>query len=278
MPDLTELAGLEIGPAPFRIVPERVAEFVAATGDDPDRWDDAAPPGFAAAVLFSIAPEFLNDERVKPYTRVLIHSEQRFAWHGLLEAGAELRVTATVESVRQRSGMYLVGFRAMAEDSETPVLESMSTFLMGLGDGGGLAVASSEEPGAWESGVSDVPSYASRGEEVVLAKSASRGDILRYAAATSDWNPIHWDHASAQAAGLPGIVAHGLLMGAWACQAATSVLGGDLGSLRLRFRKPLRPAEQAEARATPRDDGGADVAIEARGEVLVTGSAHEVTR
>jgi len=74
---------------------------------------------------------------------------------------------------------------------------------------------------------------------------------VRYAGATRDWNPIHWDHDAAVSAGLPGIIAHGLLMAAWVAQAAGRVRPGPspLASLRLRFRQPLRPAVQAEVTA-----------------------------
>ncbi len=74
--------------------------------------------------------------------------------------------------------------------------------------------------------------------------SVSRADLVRYAAATRDWNPIHWDHDAAVAAGLPGVVAHGLLQAAWALAAASRLRPGDapLRSAKVRFRNPLLPA------------------------------------
>lgn len=36
-------------------------------------------------------------------------------------------------------------------------------------------------------------------------------DLIRYAAASGDFNPIHYDSESARSAGLPGIVVHGML-------------------------------------------------------------------
>jgi acyl dehydratase len=68
--------------------------------------------------------------------------------------------------------------------------------------------------------------------------------MVRYAAATRDWNPIHWDHDAAVSAGLPGVVTHGLLQAAWALVAASGLRLGDapLRSARVRFRNPLLPA------------------------------------
>ncbi|MGH8949547.1 MAG: MaoC/PaaZ C-terminal domain-containing protein, partial [Acidimicrobiia bacterium] len=75
--------------------------------------------------------------------------------------------------------------------------------------------------------------------------SVSRAGLIRYAAATRDWNPIHWDHDAAVAAGLPGVVAHGLLQAAWALVAASKLRPGDapLRSAKVRFRNPLAPAQ-----------------------------------
>lgn len=39
----------------------------------------------------------------------------------------------------------------------------------------------------------------------------TRADLIRYAGASGDFNPIHWSDASAQAAELPGVIAHGML-------------------------------------------------------------------
>lgn len=42
-----------------------------------------------------------------------------------------------------------------------------------------------------------------------------RVDLVRYAGAGGDLNPIHWDEHAAAAAGLPDVIAHGMLtMGA----------------------------------------------------------------
>ena len=83
-----------------------------------------------------------------------------------------------------------------------------------------------------------------RGNPAEGQLSASRSELVRYAAATRDWNPIHWDHNSAVAAGLPGVVVHGLLQGSWALRHATLGTQGDrpLAAARIRFRSPLLPA------------------------------------
>ena len=80
-----------------------------------------------------------------------------------------------------------------------------------------------------------------------------------------DYNPIHFDHEAAQAAGLPGIVVHGLLMTAWALQVACSVTPrpDPVAHLKVRFRNPLRPGAQAEISGGVRDEApdGADAQV-----------------
>jgi acyl dehydratase len=132
------------------------------------------------------------------------------------------------------------------------------------------------EPGPEERGANELPVEqplpAAGSPLPPLAKSASRGDLLRYAAATGDWNPIHWDHAAALSAGLPGIVAHGLLMAAWVIQAAARHARGDmpLRQARVRFRSPLRPAEPAVVGGEVLEGGSLRLRVDSDGEERVT--------
>ena len=38
-----------------------------------------------------------------------------------------------------------------------------------------------------------------------------RASLVRYAGASGDFNPIHWNDVVAQSVGLPGVIAHGML-------------------------------------------------------------------
>ena len=39
----------------------------------------------------------------------------------------------------------------------------------------------------------------------------TRADLVRYAGASGDFNPIHWSDSAAAALGLPDVIAHGML-------------------------------------------------------------------
>ena len=117
---LEGLIGRTYNARPFRVRPEAVAEFVAATGDDPMRGDEYAPPGFAAALLISVAPAFLGDPAVVPHCRTLLHLEQSFSWPLSLRIGEDVGVTGAVRRVRTRGPLHLVSFEVSAggEDGE----------------------------------------------------------------------------------------------------------------------------------------------------------------
>jgi acyl dehydratase len=227
--DLAQLVDQAFGPHLLRVSVDRITDFVEVTGDDPDRWVDAAPPGFAAAALFVVAPDLLGQLT----DHSVIHGEQTFTWHEPIDKASLLEVKGTVTRSRERGGVHFVSFDLVATTDERPVLEGSSLFLIS-----GEAIpgqADFERP---------EPPQAYRGELEQTQVAASRADLIRYAAATRDWNPIHWDHDAAVAAGLPGVVVHGLFQAAWAFEAVTRQVDGQrpLLSAKVRFRNPLLPA------------------------------------
>jgi acyl dehydratase len=249
-----EMEGLVIGPVTHHVGRERVGAFVDVTGDDVNRWHDHAPPGYAAALLFAVAGDFLTDPRIAPYLATLIHIDQQFTYPAPIAIDTDVVVTGTVERVRERGGAYFVTFGATGMVGDEIVLESRSTFLMS--DQAATESSTDEtEPAVADRGpnaVAGVLLDAEVGRTSSTVKSASRKDLVRYAAASGDFNPLHWDHESARAAGLDGVVVHGLLMLSWLAQQA-SVFGAapaPVATIKARFRSALRPAEAARTEAT----------------------------
>lgn len=76
-----------------------------------------------------------------------------------------------------------------------------------------------------------------------LTKQVTVEQIQRYAEASGDRNPIHLDDGFARSAGLPGVIAHGMLTMAFANQAVTDWLGDRrlLKRLQGRFAGMVRP-------------------------------------
>ncbi|HYG93981.1 MAG TPA: MaoC/PaaZ C-terminal domain-containing protein [Nocardioides sp.] len=73
----------------------------------------------------------------------------------------------------------------------------------------------------------------------------TRADLAAYAAASGDPNPIHLDESVALAAGLPGVVAHGMLTMALAARAVAEWTGGaEVVELGCSFSKPVVVPEE----------------------------------
>jgi acyl dehydratase len=69
----------------------------------------------------------------------------------------------------------------------------------------------------------------------------TRADLIRYAGASLDFNPIHWSDRVAAQVGLPGVLAHGMYTMAIAGRALT-VWAGDPGAVAeygVRFARPV---------------------------------------
>jgi acyl dehydratase len=240
---MESLEGKTFGPVPLRVGVETVADFVAITCDDTARWTESAPPGWAAVCLFSVAPLLLNDPALA--RRGVIHGEQRFSWSAPIPMEGHLAVTGSVTRVRNRGGVAFVGFDLAVVHEDRSLLTGSSTFLVS-GDAPAAGDNPEEnEPGPEDRGENDL--LASAGDFPDVRRSASRADLIRYAAASRDWNPIHWDHGAARAAGLSGVVVHGLLQAAWLMGAAASLKRNPapLAEASFRFRAPLRPAVTA---------------------------------
>jgi acyl dehydratase len=69
----------------------------------------------------------------------------------------------------------------------------------------------------------------------------SRADLVRYAGASGDFNPIHWNGRFAEQVGLPGVIAHGMFTMGAAVQVVTDWTGdpGAVVDYQTRFTKPV---------------------------------------
>jgi acyl dehydratase len=72
----------------------------------------------------------------------------------------------------------------------------------------------------------------------------TRTDLVMYAGASGDFNPMHHDEIAAKAAGLPSVFGHGMFSAGLLATAITNYVGiGNLASYRMRFTKQTWPGE-----------------------------------
>ncbi|MFP8885748.1 MULTISPECIES: MaoC family dehydratase [Streptomyces] len=69
----------------------------------------------------------------------------------------------------------------------------------------------------------------------------TRDTLVRYAGASGDFNPIHWNERFAREVGLPDVIAHGMFTMAEAARVVTDWTGdpGALVEYGVRFTKPV---------------------------------------
>ncbi|WP_043440514.1 MaoC family dehydratase [Arthrobacter sp. L77] len=69
----------------------------------------------------------------------------------------------------------------------------------------------------------------------------TRQDLVRYAGASGDLNPIHWNQAFAEGVGLPGVIAHGMFTMGAVVQLVTDWAGDPAAVIdyQTRFTKPV---------------------------------------
>ena len=85
----------------------------------------------------------------------------------------------------------------------------------------------------------------------------TRAELVRYAGASGDLNPIHWSERIAREVGLPDVIAHGMLTMALATRLVTRWAGDPAAVVAcgVRFTRPV---------VVPDDDVGALVELSGR--------------
>ena len=116
-----------------------------------------------------------------------------------------------------------------------------------------------------------------------LTHELTRTDMVMYAGASGDFNPMHSDEVSAQAAGLPSVFGHGMLSMGILGKAITDYVGiGNLKNYNVRFTKQTWPGEKLTTKvvvAGKREEEGqryVDLEVSLAnqdGEVKVSGAA-----
>lgn len=82
-----------------------------------------------------------------------------------------------------------------------------------------------------------------------LSHALTRTDLVMYAGASGDFNPMHHDEAQATAAGLPSVFGHGMFTMGLLGKAITDYVGvGTLERYRVRFTKQTWPGETLTTR------------------------------
>lgn len=215
--------------------------------------------GLVAPLTFTSIPAMAANrhlfESVVVGYETYLQTEEVFEQHRPIVSGDELSVDVELSSVRRIAGRDLITVTNTFTDADGERVHTLHTTVVGvtaeevdpairttvqnvmMHDVNLLGVDQSgryhktvrpqSEARIAEGGVTRTPATAlfddvSVGDELPVHHARlSRGDLVNYAGVAGDANPIHWDEQIAKLAGMPDVIAHGML---------TMGLGAGFGS------------------------------------------------
>ncbi|GAB3221274.1 fused (3R)-hydroxyacyl-ACP dehydratase subunits HadA/HadB [Mycolicibacterium hippocampi] len=207
-------------------------------------------PGLVAPLTFTSAPGMSCNRQMFESVVVgydtYLQTEEVFEQHRPIVAGDELHVDVELTSVRRIAGRDMItvtntftdtaGERVhtlhttvvgvTAEDLDPQIKTAVQNAMMHDVDFSGIGTLDTEyhktvrpegEVRIADGGLTRTPGTPSFedvlvGDELPVHHTRlSRGDLVNYAGVAGDANPIHWDEDIAKLAGLPDVIAHGML-------------------------------------------------------------------
>lgn len=248
--------------------------------------------GLVAPLTFTSTPAMACNRRMFESVVVgydtYLQTEEVFEQHRPIVAGDELHIDVELTSVRRVAGRDLITVTNTFTDTAGARVHTLHTTVVGITadeispgtmaavqrammhdvDFSGIGTAADayektvrpegEVRIAADSRAPGTPSFddVQVGDELQVHHTRlSRGDLVNYAGVAGDANPIHWDEDIAKLAGLPDVIAHGMLtMGLGA--GFFSVWSGDPGAVTRYAVRLSAPAIVSSAEGADIEFGG----------------------
>jgi acyl dehydratase len=246
-----DLVGKEYSGATYEVTPDAIEKYARATNDENERYlsgeSVVAPPVFYVVPAFNSFMEAGMDSELQADLLRLVHGAEEHVIHRPVLAGDMLNVKTILESVEKKETGETFTVKATETDQNGEVVAEVrgTMFIRGSGSKRAPASAATDEP-----------------ERKIVYEESTKVDedqTHRYAAASGDHNPIHLDPNTAQMAGLPGIILHGMCTMAIATKAAVNGLaGGDPARIQrvaVRLSKPVLPGQELNTKLWEEEAG-----------------------
>ncbi|MFM1651867.1 MaoC family dehydratase N-terminal domain-containing protein [Brevibacillus sp. B_LB10_24] len=253
--DISKFVGYEFEPYRFIVERGKIREFARAIGDDNPLYRDkrsaieagwrdvTIPPTFPTVIDMWGGADFFTQIEVLDLDLLrVLHGEQEYEYLGEIYPGDEITATAKVTGAKAKSGrsgtmkLFTIETVYVNQHGET-VCMGRSAVIEHSGSREGRASGRSQLPPAQDENAGELPA---------LKKPAiTHTQLVRYAGASGDFNPIHTVVPVGEEAGLGGVIAHGMLIMGFAGQAVcTWYPRKQLRRLKVRFADMTRPGEQ----------------------------------
>lgn len=242
----TQAVGRTYPSSSYVVTAEAIRAYAAATNEDNPAFTGdtpVAPPAFPVVPGASILAAALFDPELGVNLARLVHGEEDHLLHAPIRPGDTLTVAGSLEAIDiKESGETFTVYTSLTNQDGVLAAELRSMmFVRGSG-------SRSKTPAANAGGDPVEPEIA-----FSVVQKVDDDQTYRYAEASGDHNPIHTDPEFARnAAGLPGIILHGMATLAFAGKVILDeACGGDpsrLRRLKARFSKPVFPGETLTTR------------------------------
>ena len=251
MPLNADLVGKQYAGETYQVTAEAIEKFARATNDENENYlsgdDVVAPPVFPVVPAFNTFMEAGMDPELQADLLRLVHGAEEHVIHKPIKAGDTLTVSSVIESVdkKETGETFTVKATETNQDGEVVAEVRGTMFIRGSGSKKSGSAAQTDEP-----------------QRTIVYEETTKVDedqTHRYAEASGDHNPIHLDPNTAQMAGLPGIILHGMCTMAMATKAAVNgVAGGDPTKVKrvaVRLSKPVLPGQELTTRLWEEESG-----------------------
>jgi len=267
--DLTPAIGKVYHGGYVQLDPAWIDAYAAATNDGSVVYagpDAVAPPMLHVRLLRDMMFAIIGDPSLDLDVLRLVHGEHDAVFHRPLRPWDLVQLRARLDHVEQKAkGLLVEGTLIGIVEGEVAVEARSSFFIRGqmrfpVGYGKRAAPPAPAPPDA-------PPSHT-------FTWAVDADQSLRYAAASLDDNPIHTDPATAQAAGLPDVILHGLCTMAMSGRGLVQAFAwGDarkLARLAVRFSKPVLNGSTLTTRAWSTAEGVVFEVRDAGGDAVIT--------
>lgn len=133
MPISSEHVGRSYPPAaPYQVSKAKIVEFATALGDLSPNYvgpTPIAPPTFAALIAAQAWEALFGDEELGLSLNRTVHADQRFEFERPLRPGDEVQARLTIEKVRNRGQLDIVGIRVDLLVDDALVCAANSTLM-----------------------------------------------------------------------------------------------------------------------------------------------------
>ncbi len=222
--------------------------------------DPIAPPMYHVRPFMGLMMKLATDPELALDMLRLVHGEHDMVFHRPLRHGDVLQLRGTLRSLEEKSSGKVVTYGLIGMVDGRVALEGSTTYFIR-----GKAKEGAEKKESRPVEPPPAPSWTT-------SQAVTPDQATRYAHVSDDHNPIHIDGDMARAAGLPGVILHGLCTMAFAQRDLVHHYGGDptrLKRISVRFARPVFPGDTLTFQAWDRDGHVEFGTLDGKGQAVI---------